>query len=248
MTRSRIKASSLNVHFIFLFAVSCIFCSCEKEEPVKPLPLTDTVTDIENHSYKTVKIGQKWWMAENLAVTKFRNGTAINQFQNTSDWNSGSPAYCVYDNNSTAPGLLYNWAAVNSADLIAPAGWHVATEEDWKALEKELGMTDSTIEKLNWRENGNCGDKLKIAGTQGWSGYSGVWGSNESGFTALAGSCRLFNGIWGNPGLFATGFWWTASENDGSTAWYRHLDYKKSGVFRFYGPKNYGFSVRCVKD
>ena len=91
-------------------------------------------------------------------------------------------------------------------------------------------------------------DTTKIEAPKGWTKYSNIWGTNESGFTALAGSCRLFNGTFGDPGLFSTGFWWTAASYPGNQAWYRYLDYKNANVFRSHTQKNYGFSIRCVKD
>ena len=233
---------------IISFVILGLFFSCDKDKKIKPVPETGTVTDIEDNTYKTVKIGNKWWMAENLKVKKFRNGSAIPVAQTNADWLMGSAACCLFDNNSTAPGLLYNWFAVERADDIAPEGWHVATEADWKDLERTMGMPDSLIDKLNWREPGVCGDKLKIKAPTGWTNYAPIWGTNESGFTALAGGCRLPEGKWATPGLFATGFWWTSTGNDSNSAWFRQLDYKKSGVFRYFVSKKYGMSVRCVKD
>ena len=90
--------------------------------------------------------------------------------------------------------------------------------------------------------------KLKEKGTVSWTRFEDVWGTNESGFTAKAGGCRMPTGIWGTPGLFATGFWWSSTEKQDGKLWYRHLDYKRSDVFRQYGNSNYGFSVRCIKE
>lgn len=226
------------------------FSSCDKETepPVLPTP-NDSIADVEGRYYPIIKIGNDWWMTENLATTKYRNGDAIELIQNSSEnWENGLPAYCKFEDSQLAPGLLYNWQAVNDSRNIAPEGWHVATEDEWKALERHLGMNTEDLEKISWRESGACGDKLKIKGPTGWLQYEGVWGTNESGFSALAGACRLWNGQWANPGLNSVGFWWTATERDSATAYFRNLDHKKSGVFRFYVDKRYGMSVRCVKD
>ena len=169
-----------------------------------------------------------------------------------SSWaNTKKGSYCKYfndDNNAAIYGLLYNWYAVADTGNIAPIGWHIPTDDEWKELEKHLGMSQTDADKVNWRGSDE-GDKMKIHAPYGWTRYGSIWATNESGFTALAGSCRLFNGIWGDPGTFATGFWWSASQHTSNNqAWYRYLDYKKSNVFRYYGSKNYGMSVRCVKD
>jgi uncharacterized protein (TIGR02145 family) len=223
--------------------------SCTKD-PIPERPVeTDSIADIDGNMYTVVKIGDDWWMAENLATTTYRNGVAIERFQNNAqNWESGSPAYCIYEESQLAPGLLYNWAAVNSINELAPAGWHVATDAEWQEMESHLGMSTDELEKFNWRESGSCGNKLKVKGPDGWLSFEGIWGTNESGFSALAGACRLWNGQWGNPGLSSSGFWWTETKKDSSSAYFRNLDYKKSGVFRFYTDKRYGMSVRCVKD
>ena len=224
--------------------------SCDKDDkPEEPRIETDSITDVSGNVYTVVKIGEDWWMAENLATTKYRDGSQVDLLQNSaSNWEDGLPAYCRYEDNLLAPGMLYNWAAVNNNAGLAPAGWHIATEAEWQTLERNLGMTDDEIEKVNWRESSGCGDKLKRKGPSGWLTFEGIWGTNESGFDALSGSCRLWDGSWANPGLGSNGYWWTASEKDNTSAYFRNLDYKKSGVFRFYVDKRYGMSVRCVKD
>ena len=236
------------------------FSSCDKETDPEVIIPTDSIVDVAGNVYTVVKIGDDWWMAENLATTKFRDGSAIEQAQNNAEgWALGNAAYCRYEDNALAPGLLYNWSAVNHNAQLAPAGWHIATEAEWQALERHLGMNAEDVEKISWRESGACGDKLKVKGPNGWLGFEGVWGTNESGFSALAGGCRLvlrdytlsdsaWVGKWSTPGLNYAGYWWTATEKDTYTAYFRNLDHKKSGTFRFYVDKRYGMSVRCVKD
>ena len=244
--RSKIRFSRKST--LLLYFLMLLFGGCKKDKEEKKSFEIGTVTDIENNVYRTIKIGEQWWMAENLRVKTFRNGNPISQHQTSDTWQESTSSYCLYDNNENSPGILYNWYSVNSLDLIAPTGWHIPSDEEWKDLERNLGMSLSESEKQSWRGS-NEGEKLKIEGTTGWTFYDGVWATNESGFSAMAGSCRLFNGLWGSPGLFATGFWWTSSEtNDNKEVWYRYLDYKSKGVFRSHCSKNYGFSIRCVKD
>lgn len=230
---------------------SVLIIGCEKkEETPAVIPETGTVTDIEGRVYKTVKIGNQWWMAEDLAVKKYRNGDyisdiGINLAAEDIRWSNDTVgAYCV-DNT-----YLYNWYAVSKdSTSIAPEGWHIPTDNEWKELEIYLGMNQADADKLNWR-GVDEGEKLKIKSktTGCWKEFENVWDTNESGFTALAKGCRLFNGALGIPGLQCAGFWWSASENSANSAYYRHLDYKNSNVFRYYGSKNYGFAIRCVKD
>lgn len=225
-----------------------LFSCCKPEKPVPPAEY-GTVTDVEGNVYQTIKIGDQWWMAENLKVTKYRDSSLILKVTtDTGKWNNDTVGACsVYDLPAETPGLLYNWHAVNNSKGLAPVGWHVPTDEEWKQLEKYLGMTQEEADKINFRGVDEAG-KLKKDGVDAWVPYGNVWSTNESGFTALAGNCRMFDGRWGFPtDLKSTGFWWSSTEQ-GDEAWYRHLDYKKTTVFRYYGPKTYGFSVRCVKD
>jgi len=239
---------------LFLIVLILLFItSCKKDSKTSDVIETGTVTDIEGTVYKTVKIGNQWWMAENLKTTKYCNGDSIQNITDTLNWHHmQSGAYCNYSNdtlNVKKYGHLYNWYAVTDSRSIAPVGWHVPSDNEWKALEEHLGMSQSDADKMNWRGT-NEGNKLKTVGQNGWNASSdvyNVWGTNESGFSALAGGCRMFNGIWGNPALWSTGFWWSVSELN-NEAWYRYLDYQKPNVFRFYGPKTYGFSIRCVKN
>ena len=85
------------------------------------------VKDIDGNSYKTVKIGEQIWMAENLKVTQYRNGDPIPNLTDENDWeNTEQGAYCNYDNNEDKVktyGRLYNWYAVDDKRGLAPNGW-----------------------------------------------------------------------------------------------------------------------------
>jgi len=229
---------------LFLFSTGC------EEEEVTVTPLEKgTMMDREGNVYATVKIGDQWWMSENLHVKSYRNGDPVFHGEASSDWAQADStgAYCQFYDDTAAPGLLYNGSAVADARNLAPEGWHIPSDAEWKQLEIALGMSTADAGKTSWR-GAHVGEKLRVASPQGWTRYGDVWSTNESGFTALAGGCRLVDGTWGNPGLFATGFWWTSTVRNGTEAWYRYLDYKNSAVFRSHVSKQYGFSVRCVKD
>jgi len=62
-----------------------------------------------------------------------------------------SGAYCYYDfsdDNAEKYGKLYNWYAVNDARGLAPEGWHVPSEHEWRLLMKEVGGEDEAFAKL----------------------------------------------------------------------------------------------------
>ena len=94
-------------------------------------------------------IGTQTWMAENLKITKFKNGDPIPEAKTIDEWiyagNNKQPAYCYYNNDpSTASeyGIIYNWYAITDSRGIAPNGWKVPTHTDIKTLtefaQKEL--------------------------------------------------------------------------------------------------------------
>jgi len=207
-----------------------------------------TVEDIDGNRYKTITIGKQEWMAENLRVTRFRNGEKIPKVTNNSDWaNLSAGARCVHSNDDgqlPTYGYLYNWSAVLDSRRLAPEGWHVPTDEDWKELEMLLGMSQSEADGISWRGT-DVGGKLKERGTSRWKDPN-TGATNETGFTALPGAFRAFNGMFYPVGE-GCGFW-TSSECDRDTAWNRGLDYKNTAVYRYSYPKKRGFSVRCVKD
>jgi uncharacterized protein (TIGR02145 family) len=195
------------------------------------------MTDQDGNVYRTVKIGNQWWMAENLKVTHYRNGEAIPNVTDAAAWsNLSSGAYCDYDNNTTnvsTYGRLYNWYAVSDSRNIAPSGWHVPTNAEWQTLADYLGG-DST-----------AGGKMKESGTSHWSSPN-TGATNESGFSGLPGGCRNYYGYFYSLGYFAN--FWSAHEYNAYYAWYRSLLYDYLDLTLNYYDLQYGFSVRLVRD
>lgn len=198
------------------------------------LSCTGEYKDQEGNSFKTVKIGDQVWMAENLNVTHFRNGEEVPTGKSSTDWQSmseaGLPMWCNQGNDpelSKKYGRLYNWYAVNDPRGLAPKGWHVATDEDWKKMTDYYG--------------GEVFAAVKIRST----GSTGT-GKSESGFTGLpAGACKG-NGAY--YGFGTSAIWWTSTEINGQYAWMRQLNYIYCNISSLDESKLYGFSVRCVKD
>ena len=232
---------------IFNFALVLLFgvVSCQKEEKEKPLE-TGMVSDAEGNSYKTVLIGGKWWMAENLKSSKLNDGTPLTYVplsKPDSVWsNSMEPSYTYL--NDSIYGCLYNHAAVQSLKKLAPAGWHIATDEDWKSLERFVGMADEEVEGLAWR--GTIEAELLLPEySKGWPMSSVPFGNDKFQMRILPAGCKLFNGI--SSMNSNTAFFWTSTVM-GSEAWYRYFDSKKKSIFRHYTHVQYGMSVRCVKN
>ena len=212
---------------------------------------TGTVTDIDGNVYKTIKIGDQWWMIENLKVTHYQNGDSIpNVITGNDEWAGLSTgAYCIYNNNASYTdtyGYLYNWYAVDDNRNIAPAGWHVPTDEEWKQLEMYLGMSQSEADNNRWR---GTNEGSKMAGNASLWYYGDLKNNaafSESGLSALPGGFCYLTGTFSVIGYYA--YFWSSSEYSSSTAWFRGLDYDGSDVYRDVTSKRYGFSVRCVRD
>lgn len=228
------KWFNLSVFLAFIIVASL---SCKKEDSDDDLPETDTVADIEGNTYQTVKIGNQWWMAENLRTNLLSDSTAIQFVSNTSTWiGFSNPAFCWYDNNfnvfGSKYGALYNWHAVNTGKLC-PDGWRVPGNNDWLILTNHLGGDEIAA------------GKLKETGTTNWiSPNTGA--TNESGFTALPGGVRGSDGTFFSIGLY--GYWWTTNSQSAGLADGKFIYYAGIGVGKDQYDKKTGFSVRCVKE
>ncbi len=187
----------------------------------------------DNCLYKTVKIGDQIWMAENLKYLPSVN--------NVYDGSETEAKYYVYDYNGTnldsakqSPnyknyGVLYNWTAAKQS---CPKGWHLPSDAEWKKLVDYLGGEDV------------AGAKLKEKGTTHWD--SPNKSTNETKFTALGGGNRNLRSEF--FGVSFVGFWWSSTEKDGY-AYSCAISNSESNVeVRVDDSKEYGFSVRCVKD
>jgi len=229
-------SASVLVVLILLYFVGC----GNDDDPVLPdeeEPDTTIVTDIDGNIYQTIQIGDQRWMAENLKVTRYRNGDPIPNVTSNVTWEAlTTDAYCGYNNsqvNVITYGRLYNWYAVEDSRNLAPNGWHVPSDDDWQILIDYLGGASI------------AGGKMKTTGTAHWlSPNTGA--TNESGFSALPAGCRDYTGHCTNIVYHA--YFWSTDEIDNSNAWHRRLDYYYSRAFHETYDKRAGFSIRCVRD
>ena len=254
-------------HLKIIVSITLILIyGCGQDDPVSPGDNgyeMGTVTDIDDNVYETVKIGEQWWMAENLRVTRYRNGDEMFTGIRDSIWQIAiSGIYAVYqhtdvDNIESAEemletyGALYNWYAVADERGLCPEGWRVPDDGEWKELEMYLGVSQQAVEKTGWRENDE-GGKLKSTRTAPlhhpkWNNPN-LGATNETGWSGLPGGFRDYSGEYNYIGSF--GRWWTSSEHtpDGNYALFRSLGHNYSGISRFVVLKQHGFSVRCLKE
>lgn len=218
-----------------------------------PTPVLGTAIDQESKSFKTVVIGNQTWMAENLNVIHYNDGTEIPNIKTDSVWNKlTTGAYCNYNNDSTAisNGNLYNWYAVNTGK-ICPTGWHVPDSKEWLTLVNYLIKNGYNYNSETTENN----IAKSLASTSKWdsSSIAGCIGNNPSinntsGFNALPSSFRNSKGSL--VGNYAS--WWTATWFEPDNALRANLSYNKSSFYDCevcsYEYRWDGLSVRCVKD
>lgn len=213
-----------------------------------------SVTDIDGNIYKTVTIGKQEWMAENLNVEHYRNGDPVQQVKIYNDWKKlTTGACCYYENDSKygkTYGKLYNWYAVNDPRGLAPEGWHIPSDAEWKQLEEVFGCFVGKLKATTLWKSPNRG------------------ATNKSGFTALPGGFRVAFGVFLAIGLKCC--FWSSSKVSNSIVLNTlmseyEMTFFDGGVdgdhrlsfFMNYdclvslwssNLMTYGFSIRCVKD
>jgi len=243
---------------LFILFAGMILIGCQKDDEsgnnnndniscaqFNPNLTYGTLTDIEGNTYKTIQIGTQTWMAENLRVGKYRDGTLIPNVTDNIQWaNNTAGAWCYYNNdanNNIAFGKLYNFYAVNNSKNICPSGWHIPTDEDWNNLVKFLDPSFALI-----------GYQSIIAGGNMKSDCPKLWQSpntnanNTSGFSGLPGGARNTDGSFVSLGL--GGSWWSSTQPVNDYAWFRLVFNNNGSVLRGSVLASAGYSVRCIKD
>ncbi len=220
-----------------------------------------TVIDIDGNEYTTVKIGNQVWMAENLRVTQYADGSAIPLVEENVSWSSlaiTDRAYCWVGNGDSLAeiyGNLYTWAAAMDGVLgndnypsniqgVCPEDWHLPSDDEWKELEMFLGMSQGEADYSGKERGEGFGSKLKEAGSLRWPAPN-YGAKNEYGFTTLPAGYRYSGGDFGLIGSSAN-FWTATKGHIESTAWHRHLP-SENYLLRGLGDRNEGKSVRCVE-
>jgi uncharacterized protein (TIGR02145 family) len=187
-----------------------------------------TFTDTrDGQTYKTLKIGWRTWMAQNL------------NYRTDSSW--------CYDNNTDncdKYGRLYRWDA---AMAVCPAGWRLPKDAEWVAFKKVIGDSSKVFDTSSTASK-------KLKSTSGWisrrDGTSGN-GTDDYGFSALPGGNRFVDARNINVfyGVNRYGFWWSTRESKDSTyAWHVSMNYFTGNVNRSETRKTDALSVRCVAD
>ncbi|HNY31528.1 MAG TPA: FISUMP domain-containing protein [Fibrobacteria bacterium] len=193
-------------------------------------PVYGTLTDArDGQTYRTVTIGSRTWMAENL------------NFKVVNSW-------CFQNNEELCPmfGRLYTWPVAMGLDSsytigtasgallhqgICPSGWHVPSDAEWDTLAKDVGGADLAATKLKsmsgWGDPGNGTDAY------GFRALPAGELNNDGNFSCLGGST----------------YFWSSSEVVAglSLAWRRGMLGGTVDLFRDGVSEKLGHSVRCLK-
>ena len=210
----------------------------------KPGP---NITDIDGNSYKTVIIGTQTWMAENLNVSKYNDGTPIPNVIDESKWSNETlidkGAWCISD---CGDKLYSGYTIIQPNKNLCPSGWHIPKVEEWNILIDYLG--------------GHSGDKMKLESYSWNNSLTNARATNESLFSGEPCGYRNGNGIYDRDlkqGDWKQGAWWSSSKDTSicpvsncSEGLY-HLNIKI--ILSDANSKNSrgldeGLSVRCIKN
>jgi uncharacterized protein (TIGR02145 family) len=197
--------------------------------------------DYDGNEYNTVKIGSQCWMAENMRVTRTRDGKSIAAGSST----SAITPYRYAPNNNTGYvaqyGYLYNWPA---ATEVCPKGWHLPSSGEFDELmtycggHYAVGSDKSYIAKA-------------LAAKTGWSSssYDYTPGNNPSANNASGFSAFPAGGYYGYfIGFGISASFWSATPYGSDRAYALGLNYSLEGAYLDDGSRYYGFSVRCLSD
>ncbi|MFY0641226.1 MAG: fibrobacter succinogenes major paralogous domain-containing protein [Bermanella sp.] len=197
------------------------------------------VQDADGHVYRTVKIGDQMWLAENLRTTRFQDGTSV------------STGFIPEDDkhNFLKYGRLYDWCDVTDTRNICPVGWRVASDDDWKALEKTIGISESELDQQGWRGKNDIAITLKAEQPNTLFKDFDQAQVNKHQFSATPAGVKL--GSWYVTQGMYTEFW-TSSTATEKEAYARTLAYSwwnahKGEIRRTTLNKSYMLTVRCVK-
>lgn len=197
----------------------------------------------DGQSYDTVQIGTQCWFHQNLNVgTMLPNGTSSPTLGDgqTEKWcYNNDPAVCASN------GGLYTWAEANKLGEncdssvcfpsavnqgICPDGWHIPSDEEFVVLELYAGLTTTQAYLIGWR--GLHAPALKTGGSTGFDVMLAGYRNSSGSFTTRS----------------STAYLWLSDENSAAYGWIRYLASSMSSVARMTGQKNYGYSVRCLKN
>jgi uncharacterized protein (TIGR02145 family) len=214
----------------------------------------DATIDIDGNIYKTIKIGNQTWMADNLRTTSYQNGDHIPYAQLREDWIAPFGAQCTYRftndwDNIIRFGRLYNRLTIYDNRNIAPLGWHVSTSKDWELLEQFIIQNNNSALNPTSLVQSLCSQKLwdssNKVGTPGWDKTT----NNSTGFNAIPARVRTENPDYEwIDNTECTYFMTIESDNELITKYKQIYLTSDTLIYTFNTDFSLGASIRCVKN
>ena len=221
------ESTSLEGNFYFvtkkidLIEPPAVDLATTENELIEAIDKSGYLVDIrDGKKYKTVKIGNQIWMAENL---NYEN----NEYE--------SFCYNNVDLNCDKFGRFYSW---HTATNVCPAGWHLPSDDEWKELEIYLGMPE------------NKANNMSLGYSRGKPVGKQLQENDSIGFNLLyAGFAkRKIKGEGSFKGIDYYAYFWTSTKFGGSLALCRGIMKGAKGIQRIDASQKEYLSVRCVKD
>jgi uncharacterized protein (TIGR02145 family) len=215
----------------------------QQGSPQMPAPASGMLTDSrDGRTYRTVVIGGKRWMAENLNYKTKKS-------------------YCYGNNNSNCEkyGRLYSWDAAMTA---CPTGWHLPTRQDWDHLGQAAGGNGvpSKVGDINLIKWDSAGTRLRT--NTGWTkvtpnknvktpiSFDLIPGTDDYGFSALPNGLGVHLNflVKGYSGIGYLGIWWTDMGIKNEFAYSRSVSSGEHEIGELAISRKYDLAVRCVQD
>ena len=194
----------------------------------------DILTDSrDGQSYRTVKIGNQEWMAENLnyeTANSYCSPSNCTKYGRLYTWAAAMDSAGSWSTNGKGCGYGKTCSPTYPVRGVCPTGWHLPTMAEFETLFTAVGGSST------------AGTKLKS--TTGWN--SGGNGTDAYSFSALPAGSRYNYKDYSSEGNFA--FFWSSSENGSNIAYFMGLYYSYDHAYLNYHYKDNGLSVRCIKD
>ncbi|AWW28756.1 hypothetical protein DN752_00625 [Echinicola strongylocentroti] len=229
-----------------------------------------SVTDVDGNEYKVVKIGDQYWMAENLRATTYCDGTPLETFMPpgiTMPYGFNEQpdyAFIKADRYTFENNYYYNREVARNEKNICPCNWHVSTDEDWMELERYLGTPESDLYNRRRGYDQEAADQLMALD------WPDIYGevppelniTNSTGFTAYPNGRWIYDIDETGEGLrwnaFSSNAWWWSPKEDSlrmrsvQSGDFSVSPEEPSAIYRMGSSDGlqdgHVLSIRCVKD
>lgn len=234
-----------NFHWMKFFVMFCVMnCMMHGIHIAKP-------------SEEHITIGNQVWMKGNLDVSTFRNGQKIKQVKTKDEWKKVNylkqPAWCYFDfesKNAKRYGKYYNWYAVNDKRGLAPKGYHIPSDDEWKTLATIVGG-DSIAgkylkSKRGWRHFAVDDDEEEVENNKKVSGNGeDIYGFNARPTGGLIIYDRFISFSMDNE---SQGYWWTSTSVSERSAKLIEMKSESNELKSIVDSVFHGYPIRCIKD